>query len=920
MRKLYLLFAFVFFSAAYGQEPFITTWEVPDNNSGISVPIQAGTGVNYTVNFGDGTILHNITGPIYHTYTISGTYTVTISGNYYQFKSESDSYSFRLKTIEQWGDAQWTSMEQAFKNCANMVINAADSPDLSHVTSMKEMFSFTNFNQSINNWDVSNVTDMRDMFSNAFNFNQPLDNWDVSNVTNMSGMFSHAYRFNQPLNTWNVSNVTNTSGMFNYAYDFNQPLDNWDVSNITNMSNMFGEAHDFNQPLNNWDVSNVTNMRSVLGGTSFNQPLDNWDVSNVNDMSGMLGGSPFNQPLNGWDVSNVTTMSHMFANGEFNQPLNNWDVSNVTSMYSMFYGADSFNQPLNNWDVSNVTDMESMFGSATAFNQPLNNWDVSNVIYMNSMFFYALIFNQNISDWSFNSDVYLPGFLAQSGIDINNYDAVLLKFAQLEIENDTFFDATGLHYCNVGVRDYLINTLNWNIVGDSLGAECQGNTISGTVHFDQNNNGCEATDIPVRNFLIKANDGTFDYASSTNATGAYNVRVMENTYTTTLINVPNYYTVTPQQQTVAFTGFGGEQEVNFCLTANQSVQDLNITLLPITGTPRPGFTSHYQLIAQNIGTQTVANASVSLAYDNAIQSFASAIPAATSATAGQLTFDLTNLQPFESRVIAITMQTLAPPTVNGGEVINFTASVTPNTGDFTAADNTFALAQTVVNSFDPNDKQVLQGDEISLEQAEGYLDYLIRFQNTGSASAITVRIEDNLPENVDWTTLRPVSSSHPYTLKLKDDNTVEFIFDNINLPHEAADEPGSHGFIAYKIKPLETIAFGDIITGNAEIYFDYNLPIVTNFATTEVMDAAGINDNIANRVTIYPNPVSDVLYLHASNGITIEEVEVINLQGRELMSFTNSTEGINVENLSSGVYILVIKTDAEIVKHKLVRK
>ncbi|AWH85502.1 hypothetical protein HYN59_10405 [Flavobacterium album] len=847
MRKLYLFFAFVFFSVAYGQAPFITTWQIlsVDSNKTIEIMVWPGENVNYTIDFGDGVVLTNQTDSVSHTYNDFGTYTVTMSGNFNKISFYSYYNTIKLKSVEQWGDTHWTSMADMFNTCTHVTINATDVPDLSQVTDCARMFIHCNaLNQSIDNWDVSNVTNMANMFCSS-GYNQPLNSWDVSNVTDMSGMFS--------LST------------------FNKPLNNWDVSNVTSMLGMFSEASSFNQPLNDWDVSNVISMDKMFNyADSFNQPLDNWDVSNVTDMA------------------------------------------------EMFYGATSFNQPLNNWNVSNVQYMIRMFAHASVFNQPLNSWDVSAVEDMTNMFSNALIFNQDLSSWDFSSVGDFEKFINYSGLDVDNYDALLLAFAQSGIE-DGSLSGYGLHYCDSGVRNYLIDSLDWYIYSDALGDGCEGNTISGSVHFDQDGSGCD-TGLPAQLFLVSAYDGNFDYLSSTDIAGHYETLVMDNTYTTTLLNVPDYYTVSPQQQTIAFTGFGGEEEeVNFCLTANQSVQDLNITLLPIGGAPRPGFSSQYQLIAQNIGTQTVANASVSLAYDNAIQSFTSAVPAATSATAGQLAFDLTNLQPFESRVINITMNTLAPPTVNGGEVAHFTATVTPDSGDFTLADNTFALAQTVVNSFDPNDKQVLQGDEISLEQAGGYLDYIIRFQNTGTASAITVRIKDNLPENVDWTTLRPVSSSHPYILKLKDDNTVEFIFNNINLPNESADEPGSHGFIAYKIKPVSTVAVGDIITGNAEIFFDYNLPIVTNFATTEVMETMGLGESIANHIAIYPNPVSNVLNLNAANGITIKEVKVFNLQGRELLS-SKATESLNVENLSTGVYILMVKTGAGIEKHKLVKK
>src|SRR5690606_18807090 len=139
-----------------------------------------------------------------------------------------------------------------------------------------------------------------------------------------------------------------------------------------------------------------------------------------------------------------------------------------------------------------------------------------------------------------------------------------------------------------------------------------------------------------------------------------------------------------------------------------------------------------------------------------------------------------------------------------------------------------------------------------------YLDYLIRFQNTGTASAINVRILDTLHPKLDWSTLVPISASHDYYVHITNGNQVEFIFDDINLPHEGSNEPESHGFVAYKIKPKSDVQVGDIISGDAAIYFDFNPPIITNMVLTEIVEFLGLTDNTApvNQVIIYPNPTN----------------------------------------------------------------
>ena len=86
-----------------------------------------------------------------------------------------------LLRVEQFGTVEWETMKYAFYGCKNMQFAAdIDTPDLSKVTDMEEMFSGCHsFNQSLYNWDVSQVTDMNNMFSGCTAFNQDLGKWKL---------------------------------------------------------------------------------------------------------------------------------------------------------------------------------------------------------------------------------------------------------------------------------------------------------------------------------------------------------------------------------------------------------------------------------------------------------------------------------------------------------------------------------------------------------------------------------------------------------------------------------------------------------------------------------------------------------------------------------------------------------------------
>ena len=293
--------------------PFITTWIATDSDKSITLPMKG----TYSILWGDGSNSTNVSDSQSHMYGAAGNYTVTVLGDGLLSINLSDdtANARQLRSIEQWGGTEWTSMSGAFDGASNMVYNATDAPDLSGVTDMSNMFdSATAFDGDLSSWNVSVVTDMSGMFHYATSFNQPLNDWDVSSVTDMIGMFDGASSFNQPLNNWNVSSVTDMFGMFVGAISFDQPLNSWDVSSVTDMSRMFVGAISFDQPLNNWNVSSVTDMIGMFeGATSFNQPLNRWNVSSVIGMGMIfmfLNADDFDQNLGNWYVvANATSIA-----------------------------------------------------------------------------------------------------------------------------------------------------------------------------------------------------------------------------------------------------------------------------------------------------------------------------------------------------------------------------------------------------------------------------------------------------------------------------------------------------------------------------------------------------------------------------------------------------------------------------------
>ncbi|MCP4523833.1 MAG: DUF285 domain-containing protein, partial [Candidatus Gracilibacteria bacterium] len=291
-------------------DSFITTWNTTIDTgvsgfNNIQLPLHDTGTYNFSVDWGDGTsdiiTTWNQTETL-HNYGTGGIYQVTINGNIDEFgfdipnmgSTDNQHDGDKLIDINQWGNMLLLGTGGQFSSCENISsFSATDSPEISHITSMEEMFfGATNFNHNIGDWDISNVNDLNSMFWGARSFNQDISSWNTSNVTDFGFLFTYAQLFNQDIGDWNVSKVTNMSQTFYRAESFNQDINDWDISNVVYMPSMFNEAFAFNQPLDKWGdkltkVQNISGLffrSSYTGGPdylSFDQDISNWDTSNI---------------------------------------------------------------------------------------------------------------------------------------------------------------------------------------------------------------------------------------------------------------------------------------------------------------------------------------------------------------------------------------------------------------------------------------------------------------------------------------------------------------------------------------------------------------------------------------------------------------------------------------------------------------
>jgi len=426
--------------------------------------------------------------------------------------------------------------------------------------------------------------------------------------------------------------------------------------------------------------------------------------------------------------------------------------------------------------------------------------------------------------------------------------------------------------------------------------------LNGNLRLDLNNNGCSPTDVPAGNVRVDVTRSGVTETGYTTTAGGYALAVNAGSYTITpVLEHPTYFTMSPATASVNFPTNPSPSTRNFCLTASGVRPDLEVALFPLNAAV-PGFVARYLLVYKNKGN-TIQSGSVSLNFPNTLATLTNATPAAASQSGGNLTWNFSNLQPFESRTVQLqfTLNTpMANPPLNGGDVLPYAMTVSGAT-DQTPADNSFTLNQPVVNSYDPNDKTCLQGTVVGTSVIGQYVHYLIRFENTGTFPATNVIITDVIDTNkFDINTLIPLQASHAFRTRVVQNNRVEFVFQGINLPF---DDANNDGYVAFKIKTKNTLVVGDTFDNTANIFFDYNYPIINNTASTLIQNL-GVTTSEQATFALAQNPVGSQLTFTGLSA-PLQSVSIYNTHGQLVQSAIYPSEaGINVQGLAPGVYFV----------------
>ena len=764
-------------------------------------------------------------------------------------------------------------LDYTYNQLANL--NLVDLPSLTTLN--------CSYNQLVT-LNVLNLTNLRELYCS---YNQ----LTALNLSGLDNLITLDYSYNQ----LTLSNISGLSTNLESLYCSSNDLTSLDVSNLTNL--MILDCNSNQLP--SLDVSTLTNLRIL---NCSNNQIPSLELSNTSTIETLNCSQNLIENLNIFGLNNLNSL-HCRDN-----QLTSLDLSNHTNLIQLDYS----NNLIPNLDVNNLTSLQ-LLGLSGTQSTVLN---VSNLNNLSFLFCYDnLLTTLDVSNASFLhvlncNNNQLTTLFIKNGKDEQDLDYSGNPNLTYICADSSQIESIQTNLNNAGMNATVCNTYcSFTPGGDN-------NTITGITIFDYNNNGCDVAD-EVNPFIrLDINDGTETGSTVTNINGTYNFYTDAGTFVITPnIENPTWFEFSPTSSTFTFTTDNNIATQNFCIAAVGMHQDIEVVFAPLEPA-RPGFDATYKVVYKNKGNQMVSGA-VTVLFDDARTDFISAEPEADAVAVNSLSWNYENLMPFENRSIVVRLNVNGPmetPAVNNGDLLNFTTSITPVVNDELPLDNQFVYNQTVVGSFDPNDIVCIQGDNLSPSEIGNYLHYIVNFENTGTAPAENVVVKIDIDATkYDVSSLQLLNGSHPVEARVNN-NTAEFIFKSIQL------DTNGHGNILLKVKSKTSLNDGDTVTKKANIFFDYNFPILTNDANTTFQDLSIDEHLIDNSITIYPNPSRDVVNVEASSAI--KSVQVYDIQGRLLMThLANDVKTtIDISNQANGVYFFKINSDKGIKVEKIIKK
>ena len=231
-----------------------------------------------------------------------------------------------------------------------------------------------------------------------------------------------------------------------------------------------------------------------------------------------------------------------------------------------------------------------------------------------------------------------------------------------------------------------------------------------------------------------------------------------------------------------------------------------------------------------------------------------------------------------------------------------------NANETNASNNLNTITCIVSNSQDPNFKDVNQPTFLNPQLTEELV-YTIHFENEGNTSAANIYVTDEISELLDLSTFKFLHTSHSCNYQIDTASRVLTVnFNSINLLSNQVDAELAKGRFSYSLEEISSIQLNDTIKNQASIYFDFNLPLQTNYTNNINYSAAqlvSLNSD-SNLFQLFPNPSKNKLNINIDNSLLGTSYILTDAIGRILASgiLELNANQLDLSLISNGIYRL----------------
>lgn len=324
----------------------------------------------------------------------------------------------------------------------------------------------------------------------------------------------------------------------------------------------------------------------------------------------------------------------------------------------------------------------------------------------------------------------------------------------------------------------------------------------------------------------------------------------------------------------------------------------------------PGFTTTIKLKAHKGNPHLSSNGQIIVELDPNV-TYLNATPAPISIVGNTYTWNYAN-----SNIIYINVNTpvatMLNTPINHRAITTLTSSIDNN-----PLNDTSYIQTVVLGAYDPNNKLVEPyGFDAghNIDKNDSILTYTVNFQNVGNAPAQNVVVIDTLSDKLEIFKFEMLYASHDYKINIINNKVLQVTFENIQLPDSVNNEPDSHGQFVYQIHQKGNNNYGDVIKNKAEIYFDFNPPIVTNEVFNTIYQKPNSIYNISKEefdFLLQPVPANNIININCTDNID-GTAKILGISGKVLATYElnrTSHKQIDISQFSGGLYFMLIESE-----------